>query len=70
VDLLGNRTSLQAAFLLWTSSVDLSIPLPAGAVALPELSKKKLQKLKEKHERRGIVYISRIPPHLVSAAMF
>ncbi|EFN50823.1 hypothetical protein CHLNCDRAFT_11893, partial [Chlorella variabilis] len=26
--------------------------------------KKKLQKLKEKYDRRGIVYISRIPPHL------
>jgi hypothetical protein len=26
---------------------------------------KKLEKLKEKYEKRGIVYISRLPPHLV-----
>lgn len=26
---------------------------------------KKLEKLKKKYERRGIVYISRLPPHLV-----
>ena len=26
---------------------------------------KKIKKLKEKYERRGIVYISRLPPHLV-----
>ncbi|KAL4517842.1 hypothetical protein Ndes2526A_g02218 [Nannochloris sp. 'desiccata'] len=25
---------------------------------------KKLEKLKKKYERRGIVYISRLPPHL------
>lgn len=36
--------------------------------ALPAvLNKKKLQKLQEQYERRGIVYISRIPPHMVSA---
>eukprot|EP00877_Chromochloris_zofingiensis_P009867 jgi/Chrzof1/5133/Cz15g12190.t1 len=28
------------------------------------LSKKKLKRLKEKHERRGIIYVSRIPPHM------
>jgi len=27
---------------------------------------KKLEKMKKKYERRGIVYISRLPPHLVS----
>jgi hypothetical protein len=27
---------------------------------------KKLEKLKKKYEKRGIVYISRLPPHLVS----
>ncbi len=29
------------------------------------LSKRKLEKLKEVHERRGVVYVSRIPPHMV-----
>lgn len=28
------------------------------------LSEKKLKRLKEAHERRGIVYVSRIPPHM------
>jgi hypothetical protein len=28
------------------------------------LSEKKLQRMKEAHERRGIVYVSRIPPHM------
>ena len=28
-------------------------------------SDKKLEKLKEKYEKRGIVYLSRLPPHLV-----
>ena len=37
----------------------------AQAPKLPDLSAKKLKKLKEKYDRRGIVYISRIPPHLV-----
>ncbi|KAL6768773.1 hypothetical protein ACKKBF_B16145 [Auxenochlorella protothecoides x Auxenochlorella symbiontica] len=33
--------------------------------ALPAvLNKKKLQKMQEQYERRGIVYISRIPPHM------
>lgn len=31
------------------------------------LNKKKLQKLQEQYERRGVVYISRIPPHMVGA---
>lgn len=35
------------------------------AAPLPDLSARKLKKLKEKYDRRGIVYISRIPPHLV-----
>lgn len=26
---------------------------------------KKVEKLKEKYEKRGIIYISRLPPHLV-----
>lgn len=30
-----------------------------------KLSDKKLQKLKDKLERRGVVYFSRLPPHLV-----
>jgi ESF2/ABP1 family protein len=34
--------------------------------ALPALSNKKLKKLKEKYDKRGIIYISRIPPHMVS----
>jgi len=29
------------------------------------LGGKKLAKLKEKYEKRGIVYISRLPPHMV-----
>lgn len=29
------------------------------------LSEKKLAKLKEDYEKRGVIYISRIPPHLV-----
>ena len=28
------------------------------------LSEKKLQRMKEAHERRGILYVSRIPPHM------
>jgi hypothetical protein len=36
-----------------------------GGVSLPSLSRKKLEKLKEKYEKKGVVYISRIPPHLV-----
>lgn len=28
------------------------------------MSRKKLEKLKEKYEKKGVVYISRIPPHL------
>lgn len=35
------------------------------APQLPAYSSKKLRRLQEQHERRGIVYISRIPPHLV-----
>lgn len=33
----------------------------------PPVAKKsrKLEKLKSEHERRGIVYISRLPPHMV-----
>lgn len=30
-----------------------------------KLSKKSLEKLKAEHERKGVVYISRIPPHMV-----
>ena len=26
---------------------------------------KKIKKLQEKHEKRGIVYLSRLPPHMV-----
>lgn len=33
------------------------------------LSKEKLQRLKEKHQRRGIVYVSRIPPHMKPAKL-
>lgn len=29
------------------------------------LQNKKLQKLQKQYERRGIVYVSRIPPHMV-----
>lgn len=29
------------------------------------LNEKKLEKLKRKYEKRGIVYISRLPPHMV-----
>ena len=37
-----------------------------SAQTLPKkLDKKKLKKLKEEYKRRGVVYISRIPPHLV-----
>lgn len=38
---------------------------PAKAPQLPGVTSKKLQKLQEKYDKRGIVYISRIPPHLV-----
>jgi len=31
-----------------------------------QLSEKKLKRLQEAHERRGVIYISRIPPNLVS----
>ncbi|PSC70758.1 Pre-rRNA-processing esf2 [Micractinium conductrix] len=37
---------------------------PKQAPRLPGLSDKKLQRLREKDARRGVVYISRIPPHL------
>lgn len=37
------------------------------APKLPNLSARKLEKLRQKDVRRGVVYISRIPPHLVSA---
>lgn len=33
------------------------------------LSEKKLLRLKQQHERRGIVYISRIPPHMKPAKL-
>jgi ESF2/ABP1 family protein len=33
------------------------------------LSKVRLQRLQEKHERRGIVYVSRIPPHMKPAKL-
>ncbi|GAB4820281.1 hypothetical protein N2152v2_007327 [Parachlorella kessleri] len=36
-----------------------------GSAAKPKLSVKALKKLKDVYERRGIIYISRIPPHLV-----
>lgn len=37
-----------------------------SAQTLPKkLDKKKLEKLKEEYKRRGVVYMSRIPPHLV-----
>lgn len=38
-----------------------------SAPQLPNLSARKLEKLRQKDARRGVVYISRIPPHLVSA---
>jgi len=39
----------------------------AAAVDKPQtpLQSKKLQKLQKAHERRGIIYVSRIPPHMV-----
>ena len=40
----------------------------SGEVANPEklaLQSKKLQKLRKAYEKRGIVYVSRIPPHMV-----
>lgn len=33
------------------------------------LSKEKLQRLKAKHEQRGIIYVSRIPPHMKPAKL-
>lgn len=39
----------------------------AKAPRLPNLSTRKLEKLRQKDAKRGIVYISRIPPHLVRA---
>ncbi len=39
----------------------------AKAPRLPNLSTRKLEKLRQKDARRGVVYISRIPPHLVRA---
>lgn len=44
---------------------DAAPPKPQNPVQ-PALSQKKLLRLKLKQEHRGIVYISRIPPHLVS----
>lgn len=35
----------------------------------PKLTKKKLEKLQEQYNKRGIVYMSRLPPHLVRAAV-
>lgn len=43
--------------------------MPATDAGKPKaLQRKKLQKLKEKNDKRGVVYISRLPPHLVRAA--
>lgn len=42
--------------------------LPYKETANPEklaLQSKKLQKLRKAYEKRGIVYVSRIPPHMV-----
>ena len=33
------------------------------------LHNKKLQKLQKQYERRGIVYVSRIPPHMVRTSL-
>jgi hypothetical protein len=37
-----------------------------AAHKLPNLSKKRLKKLHDKEKAKGVVYLSRIPPHLVS----
>jgi hypothetical protein len=37
-----------------------------AAPKLPNLSKKRLKKLHDKEKAKGVVYLSRIPPHLVS----
>ena len=38
---------------------------PSGSKpSKPVLSKERMLKLKEKAERKGVVYISRIPPHM------
>ena len=36
-----------------------------GSAAKPKLSLKALKKLQDVYNKRGIIYISRIPPHLV-----
>ena len=33
------------------------------------LHNKKLQKLQKQYERRGIIYVSRIPPHMVRTSL-
>ena len=33
-------------------------------------SAKKLEKMQQEHERRGVVYLSRLPPHIVSGMFF
>ena len=33
------------------------------------LHNKKLQKLQKQYERRGVVYVSRIPPHMVRTSL-
>lgn len=42
---------------------------PASSTGNPALDKKKLKKLNETYARRGVIYISRVPPHLVSTAV-
>ena len=47
-------------------------PAPSVAPVAPEnpeklaLQSKKLQKLQKAYEKRGIIYVSRIPPHMVT----
>ena len=38
---------------------------PETQTKLPNLSRKKLKKLHDKEKAKGVVYLSRIPPHLV-----
>jgi len=33
----------------------------------PKLAKKKIEILKKKYEKKGIIYISRLPPHMVNS---
>ncbi|KAG6964008.1 hypothetical protein JG688_00007893 [Phytophthora aleatoria] len=46
------------------SEVDATKPKSAAANALAGLSREKMEQFKEKAERRGVVYIARVPPFM------